>query len=139
MKSERVPLRWLVVRCLVVWLGLLLLFGWVGCATFLAVAKFSSTFCFVRNNLEHFLALSFCAAVRKRVRERGRECGPQAETPNTSHIWIYVMPLIGCCADADAAADSNSNFNFDTHFQAPQPQPQPQPETKPRPSNNSFH
>lgn len=73
MKSERVPLRWLVVRCLVVWLGLLLLFGWVGCATFLAVAKFSSTFCFVRNNLEHFLALSFCAAVRKREREKERE------------------------------------------------------------------
>lgn len=104
------PLRWLVASllpprwftlfgCLVVGL-----FGRPGLDLSLFLSRdsrlgqsfprLSAVFFFVpRNNLEHFLALSFPQS----------ECGPQAETPNTSHIWIYVMPLIGCCADAMVA------------------------------------
>lgn len=111
MKSERMPLRsagWLLRCCLRVGSRCWLFGCWVVRATrpgslslslsTLGLGKVFLDFllCFflcLATILKHFLALSFPQS----------ECGPQAETPNTSHIWIYVMPLIGCCADAMVA------------------------------------
>jgi len=89
--------------------------AWVGWAKFSFATFFSALrFVWARNNLEHFGAV-FCRpkwrmGFRLRIGTRigtgtgqtgNGECGPQAETPNTSHSWIYVMPLIGCCADVE--------------------------------------
>lgn len=91
-------------RCLVGCLPRCCLFAWLF-ALFAVVrllfglglrvgAKFSSRWflCFASQQSWTFFGAVFSQS----------ECGPQAETPNTSHIWIYVMPLIGCCADAMA-------------------------------------
>lgn len=118
MKSERVPVRWLV-GWLAAWLGCLRHLGWL-CHLFLLLQSFPRLFVLFATILNIFWR---CLFVQQRERER--ECGPQAETPNTSHIWIYVMPLIGCCADADAAAAVDSDSN--SHLQAPQPQTEPRP------------
>lgn len=71
------------------------------------------------NNLEHFGAV-FCRPEWGSDRENGSgECGPQAETPNTSHSWIYVMPLIGCCADVELGEPPLHQAQSQSHSHSP--------------------
>jgi len=103
MKSERLLVRWSVGWLFVGLVGWLFV-GLSGPAFGLVVAKFSSTFCFVRNNLEHFLALSFCAS---RCTEKERMWAAGGNTQYKSHLdlchafnWLLCRCRCSTCLSA---------------------------------------